>query len=127
MHYTLFELERIERILTAKLEAARDAYEARLRIVRTRFRESLIQEGRISKVSDINMSGNAVGLNGEPVSGVLSDAWEKFQNDDMDLMLLLSEVDLFERGINSLYSYWNYAVEIFIDNMRTKISEKEGT
>lgn len=125
MHYTLFELERIERILTAKLEAAREQYENRLRIVRTRFRESLVEQERISTVSDLSMSGNAVGLNGEPVSGVLSDAWKEFQHDDMDLMLLWGEVDLFERGINSLYSYWNYAVEIFIDSMREKAESHE--
>ena len=126
MHYTLFELERIEKILTAKLEAARDQYEGMLPLVRTRFREYLIEEGRISTVSDLVMSGDAVGVIGQPVSGELSKAWNEFKRDNMDLMLLWGEVDLFERGINSLYSYWNYAVEIFIDNMRTKISEKEG-
>jgi len=35
-------------------------------------------------------------------------------------------VDLFERGINALYSYWNSTVEIFIDNMREKTQEREA-
>lgn len=123
MHYTLFELERIEKILTAKLAAARESYENRLEQVKVNFRAKLIEENRAD--GDIKIQGSAVGYVGEGVSGVFSEEWEEYQLDDMDLVFLHGEVDLFERGINSLYSYWNYATEIFIDNMRTQISEKE--
>ena len=124
MHYTIFELERIEKILQAKLYAAREEYNRRLVIVRERFREKIVEDGRAVMASDIEIIGSAVGKNGEPVSGELSKAWEEFQHDNMDLMLLWGEVELFKEGINALYSYWNSAVEIFIDNMRTRTEER---
>jgi predicted solute-binding protein len=121
-HYTIFELERIEKVLQAKLVAAKEAYHERLDFVRSKFKADLIEKGRAG--NGVAIHGSAVGYPNEGVSGVLSDAWEKYQTEDMDLMLLSGEVDLFERGINALYSYWNSSVEIFIDNMREK-AEKE--
>lgn len=125
MNYTLFELERIEKILTVKLESAGDQYERRLAIVRGEFRNWLVENGRISSVSDLVMSGDAVGVHGQPVSGEMSKDWAKFQDTDEILYMLKEEVDLFKRGIDSLYSYWNYSVEIFIDNMREKAENHE--
>lgn len=120
MQYTIFELERIEKILGAKLSEAREAYNSRLEIVKKNFRATLIEEkGNV----EIAIHGSAAAYLGEPVSGTLSKRWEAFQLEDMDLVFLWGEVDLFERGINSLYSYWNSSVEIFIDNMRTRTSE----
>lgn len=118
MQYTIFELERIEKILQAKLEEAQNAYDARLPVARNNFRAHMIELKGCR--SNIMFSGSAVGYIGEPVSGELSKAWKEFQAEDMDLVFLWGEVDLFERGINSLYSYWNSAVEIFIDKMRTR-------
>ena len=110
-HYTIFELERIEKVLQAKLYSAREAYMEKEAVVRkdfiTKYREST---GIVNLTVD-----EAHLLNGE---------WEKHKLQHMDLMLLSGEVDLFERGINALYSYWNSSVEIFIDNMREK-AEKE--
>jgi len=125
MHYTLFELERIEKILNIKLDEAREAYMQRLDIVQNNFRAMIIESN--GRQERIVIHGSAAGYEGEPVSGELSAKWKDFQLDDMDLVFLHGEVDLFKSGINSLYSYWNYAVEIFIDNMRTRITEKEKT
>lgn len=117
MQYTIMEMERIENILRAKLVEASDAYDIRLRVVKDNFRAEIAQSGATLGVA---IHGDAAGFEGQPVSGELSKAWEKFQHEDMDLMFLWGEVDLFKRGINSLYSYWNSAVEIFIDKMRTR-------
>ena len=122
-HYTIFELERIEKVLQAKLYSAREAYRDREAIVIKNFKAHLIETGRAG--NGVAIHGAAVGYQGEPVSGVLSELWEKFREEDMDLMLLWGEVDLFERGINALYSYWNSSVEIFIDSMREKVENEK--
>lgn len=107
-HYTVFELERIEKVLQAKLYSAREVYDKRLQIVHRTWKEKLhgTEEARSYDAPR------------------WKEAWEKHMESDMDLMLLLSEVDLFERGINALYSYWNSTVEIFIDNMREKTEQR---
>ena len=121
MQHTILELERIEKILEAKLSAAQDAYDLRLPTVRKNFKAEQIE--RNGRVSDMIFVGSAVGYAGEPVSGVLSKAWEEFQDNDIDLAFLGGEVDLFKRGINALYSYWNSSVEIFIDSLREKSNQ----
>lgn len=118
MQYTILELERIERILTAKLEEAQDAYEKRLDTIKVNFKAKLVEQNRAQ--GDIKIHGSAVGYAEHGVSAVFSDEWDIFKREDMQLMFLWGEVDLFQRGINSLYSYWNSAVEIFIDKMRTR-------
>ena len=105
-HYTIFELERIEKVLEAKLYAAKEAYNKRLDLLHRTFKEK------------VSFDPNNV------ISDEVKEAWATYQVNDMDLQLLLSEVDLFERGINALYSYWNSAVEIFIDTMREKTEER---
>jgi len=122
MQYTIFELERIEKILHRKLEEAQDAYEHRLDTVKTNFKSKLIEEKRAK--GDIKIQGSAVGYAEDGVSAVFSDEWAIFKQEDMQLTFLWGEVDLFQRGINSLYSYWNSSVEIFIDNMRTRTSHE---
>jgi hypothetical protein len=104
MHYTIFELERIEKILTAKLEEAKDAYAKAVHDFREKW-----------SVEETN-----VPFENEEAVDV---KFIKDLKDDLRCMLLKSEVDLFERGIHALYSYWNYSVEIFIDNMRTRTEE----
>jgi len=121
-HYTIFELERIEKVLQAKLYAARESYMEAEKIGFEQFKKDLINKGRAG--NGIAIHGDAVGYPKEGVSGQLSDAWAEWKEGNMDLMLLWSEVTLFEEGINALYSYWNSAVEIFIDNMRTRTEER---
>ena len=108
MHYTIFELERIEKVLQAKLAEAREAANNRAQWLHNTWREKLngTEEGRSYDAPR------------------WTEAWEKHKAQDMDLQLLMSEVALFEEGINALYSYWNSAVEIFIDNMRTRTEER---
>lgn len=122
MQYTILEMERIEKVLRAKLQEAWDAYSDRERIVQKNFRAQEMETS--GRQEEIAIHGDAAAYQGEPVSGELSKRWNKFQEEDMDLSFLWGEKDLFERGINSLYSYWNSAVEIFIDKMRTR-TEKE--
>lgn len=106
MQYTIFELERIEKILTAKLEEAKDAYSAREVEVKATFSENW--KGSPSKQGTLEFNKD------------LAEDWDTAKQEDMQLMFLWGEVDLFQRGINSLYSYWNSSVEIFIDKMRTR-------
>jgi len=121
-HYTIFELERIEKILEAKLDTAKEMYNERVRFLQGKFKYEMTEAGK--DVQAIAFEGAAVGYPGDGVSGVLSDAWEKFQADDEALVMLGGEVRLFEEGIDALYSYWNSAVELFIDNMREKTEER---
>lgn len=123
MYYTLFELERIEKILTAKLSAASEAYQEAEKIVIKEFKAHLVEKGRAG--NGVVVHGDAVGYQGEPVSGVLSDLWEKFKEENTNLKFLHDEVALFREAMDSLQSYWNHSTEVFIDNMRRRISEKE--
>ena len=109
-HYTIFELERIEKVLEAKLSAAREVYKEREGVLRAQFKADVF--GNHPAPTDIDEVK------------IVNESWAEYKTDDMDLMLLAGEVDLFERGINALYSYWNSAVEIFIDNMREKTEER---
>ena len=114
-HYTIFELERIEKVLQAKLYAAKEAYVDMEKKVRPHFEAE-------------NEGFNWQRLASEVISPMEAKekAWELYKRENMDLMLLWGEVDLFERGINSLYSYWNYSVEVFIDTMRSRVEAKKN-
>lgn len=115
MQYTLFELERIEKILHRKLEEARDALSTREEALRLEFK---------TKVEREEVSINPTGPTQADINKALHEKFKELKENDMDWVFLWGEVDLFERGINALYSYWNSSVEIFIDSMREKV-EKE--
>lgn len=116
MEYTIFELERIERVLQEKRAAAAHAWNDRLYASRTEFKAEQVE--RNGRVSDMIFVGTAVGYAGEPVSGTLSAAWKKFQLENKDLALLKAEFDLFDRGLDLIRSHWDKSVEIFIANLR---------
>lgn len=107
MQYTIFELERIEKILEAKHKVAVEMYASRRNFLHRTFKEKL--NGTIEQ-----RTYDATGL---------KIAWEKFQERDEKLMAMKSEVDLFQRAMDALYSYWDHAVEVFIDNMRERVTK----
>ena len=77
-HYTIFELERIEKVLEAKLYAAKEAYNKRLDLLHRTFKEK------------VSFDPNNV------ISDEVKEAWATYQVNDMDLQLLLSETCLRE-------------------------------
>lgn len=116
MEYTILELERIEKVLREKLSAASYKYSRREGVARQNFRAEQIE--RNGRRSDIVFSGDAVGYVGEPVSGTLSKAWKDLQLEDMELVFLKEEMDLFQEGVDTIHDHWNSSVETFIKNLR---------
>jgi hypothetical protein len=106
MQYTILELERIEKVLQAKLFAAKEAYSAREKITGDAFSE---------KINSTPME-----VRGSLPPEDLVRAYKEWKSEDEELVFLAGEMELFQRGIDTLYSYWNYSVEIFIDNLREK-------
>ncbi|RKZ97264.1 MAG: hypothetical protein DRQ42_09780 [Gammaproteobacteria bacterium] len=107
MQYTILELERIEKILQAKLEEATDAYDAHLGLFQQTFL-TRVERGELPFATEQEKRA----------------AFDKAAEENIGLVFLKGEEDLFKRGINSLYSYWNSAVEIFIDTLREKAEEE---
>ena len=103
MSYTIFELERIEKILCEKRAKASDAFSAHEKIVRQKF----------AKVAN----STAWDVDNPKTLG---DAYRKHKAADKELALLREEWELFDKGVKAIYSYWNRSVEIFIDNLREK-------
>jgi 2-hydroxychromene-2-carboxylate isomerase len=106
-NYSILELERIEKILGAKYKVAAEMYDSRLNLLHRTFKEKL------------NGSGEAHSYD----ASWLKREWDRFQEADEKLMAMKSEVDLFQRAMDALYSYWDHAVEVFIDNMRERVTK----
>lgn len=110
MQYTILELERIEKVLGVKRGEAEEAY--------AEYEHYLL--AKFSKHWD------SIPRQGDDLTHLEAKKalWKKWQDGSDKLKFLRGEVELFQSGIDTLYSYWNSAVEIFIDNLRTKM-EKE--
>ena len=91
MSYTIFELERIEKILKERRSKASDAYVAREKIV---FREF--------------------------VESKLPGPYGEYKDKDEKLTVLQEEFDILHRGLEAVYLHWNKTVETFIADLSTQ-------